>query len=96
MCSALWPERHAVRRAAPRWAWDRRVFAGGAYRAKDHQVEVVVDVVRRLGFDAVATWDFEIPNELSHHHSLMLLHECRSAIFDVNSGRAAHGTGTVS
>ncbi len=28
--------------------------------------------------------DFEIPEDLVHHHSLMLLHECKYAIFDLS------------
>jgi hypothetical protein len=65
--------------------WERRVFVGGPYRAEDERIAALVAVVTRVGFDAVATWDFDIPADLTHHHSLMLLHESRSAIFDVTA-----------
>jgi hypothetical protein len=59
------------------------VFVGGSYRETEERLDALVAVVEELGFDAVATWDFAIREELTHHHSLMLLHECRFAIFEV-------------
>lgn len=35
-----------------------------------------------LGFEAVVVLDYKVPPGMTHHHSLMLLHECKYAIFD--------------
>jgi tetratricopeptide (TPR) repeat protein len=65
-------------------SWEKRVFVGGGYREF-----AILNEIKRIaednGFDAILVADFQIPGGLVHHHSLMLLHECRAAIFDLSS-----------
>jgi hypothetical protein len=63
--------------------WDQRVFVGGSYRLFAVMNEIK-KIVRELGFDGVMASDFVIPPEFNHHHALLLLHECRWAIFEVS------------
>lgn len=63
--------------------WQKRIFIGGSYDmvATINEIrKIVVD----LGFEPVIPLEFDIPAELAHHHSLMLLHDCKYAIFDVS------------
>jgi hypothetical protein len=62
--------------------WEQRVFVAGYYGHIAALNEIRAEV-KALGFDPVLTLDFEVPDELGHHHSLMLLHECRQAIFEL-------------
>ncbi len=64
--------------------WKDRVFVGGSY--SDHIAEIsrIGDICLKLGFDPVIASKFETPSDKVHHHSLMLLHECRTAIFEVS------------
>lgn len=63
--------------------WRDRVFVGGAYRLFANMNEIK-KIVKRAGFDAVMASDFNIPKDLNHHHALLLLHECRIAIFEIS------------
>lgn len=64
--------------------WDKRVFIGGDY---DHLsiLREIQDAVIRSGFQPILPYDFLVPEDLIHHHDLMLLHCCRLAIFEVSS-----------
>lgn len=63
--------------------WARKVFIGGAFtdlaRLRDIQETVI-----RLDYEPVLTEEFGVPDELIHHHNLMLLHTCKYAIFEVS------------
>jgi len=65
------------------YLWPRKVFIGGSFtdlaRLRDIQEFVI-----RLGFEPVLTEESGIPEELIHHHNLMLLHSCKYAIFEVS------------
>jgi hypothetical protein len=63
--------------------WRDRVFVGGAYEVIA-ALRDIGGVVRSKGRDAVMAFEFEIAPEDAHHHALMLLHECRAAIFEVS------------
>jgi hypothetical protein len=65
--------------------WERRVFVGGNYRDQLAILNEIKVLVRSLGYDPVLPLDFVIPNARVHHHSLMLLHECSKAIFEISS-----------
>lgn len=65
------------------YLWPRKVFIGGPFidlaRLRDIQ-----ELVIRLGFEPVLTEESGIPEELIHHHNLMMLHSCKYAIFEVS------------
>lgn len=64
-------------------AWERHVFVGGSYKELLVMSEIK-KCVSQKGYEPVFALDFEIPEDLVHHHSLMLLHECKYAIFDLS------------
>jgi tetratricopeptide (TPR) repeat protein len=63
--------------------WEMRVFIGGSYKELLVMSEIK-KYVSQKGYEPVVALDFEIPEDLVHHHSLMLLHECKYAIFDLS------------
>lgn len=62
--------------------WERRVFIGGSYRDPS-KLEFLRKIVMDLEFEPIIASDFVTPSELTRHHSLMLLHNCRFAVFDL-------------
>lgn len=65
--------------------WAERVFIGGSYQSHIADLAEIAHEVRRFGWTPVLVWDYSIPAGFVHHHSLMLLHECRWAIFEVTA-----------
>lgn len=65
--------------------WSRRVFVGGPYRTHIAELNIIASWCRQMDYDPVVVMEFAIPESKIHHHSLMLLHECRLAIFDVTT-----------
>lgn len=65
--------------------WDRRVFVGGSYKGQLLEINEIAATIRSRSFDPVVEFEFEIAPEQIHHHALMLLHECRWAVFDVTT-----------
>ena len=63
--------------------WEKRVFVGGNY---DHMATLVEikEIVLSLGYEPIVAFDYGIPEDKIHHHDLMLLHNCKYAIFDVS------------
>ncbi len=62
--------------------WEKRVFIGMEY--KDWLLlQTIRDIVKSLGYEPVIVADYRVPKGLEHHHSLMILHECRYAIFEL-------------
>jgi hypothetical protein len=64
--------------------WSRRVFIGGAY-SDIAMLKSFRDGAREVGWDAIFEGDFRVPKRLTHHHALMLLHECRAAVFEMSN-----------
>lgn len=63
--------------------WDRRVFVGGSI-GSDFIIKSLAKIVRQLGYDTVVCSEFDTPEGLSiHNKCLVLLHNCKYAIFDV-------------
>jgi hypothetical protein len=65
--------------------WEMRVFIGGNY---DTHAPVILEIkgeVVRSGYTPVIAFETAIPSHLVYHHSLMLLHTCRLAIFEISS-----------
>jgi len=63
--------------------WEERVFIGASYK-EIYVINSIKIIVEQKGYDPIVALDFDIPSILIHHHSLMLLHECKYAIFDLS------------
>ena len=62
----------------------RRCFVGGNYFDQWPTLQEIKRIVGEEGFDPIFAGEFDIPASLIHHHSLMLLHLCYKAIFEVS------------
>ena len=65
--------------------WESRVFVGGDYSTHGPIILEIREAVIRKGYTPVIPFEVAIPPELIRHHSLMLLHTCRFAIFEISS-----------
>lgn len=63
--------------------WEKRVFIGASYKEL-YVINSIKTIVEQKGYEPIVALDFDIPSTLIHHHSLMLLHECKYAIFDLS------------
>jgi len=63
--------------------WSKRVFVGGNYN-NPATLYAIKETILREGFDPILAIEFDIPESKIHHHTLMLLHSCRLAVFDVS------------
>jgi len=64
--------------------WKDRVFVGGSYNNHVAEISRIGDICVKLGFDPVIASKFETPKDKVHHHALMLLHECKTAIIEAS------------
>ncbi|GAI10578.1 unnamed protein product, partial [marine sediment metagenome] len=64
-------------------SWEKRVFIGGNYDYMATLMEIK-EIVLNLGYEPIVAFDYGIPEDKIHHHDLMLLHDCKYAIFDVS------------
>lgn len=63
--------------------WDKRVFVGGGI-GLEFLIKEIAKIVQSLGYDPIVCSDFETPMGMGvHRKCLMLLHNCKYAIFDV-------------
>lgn len=62
---------------------ERRCFVGGNYYGGGPNLEEIRQAVVSAGFDAIVAEEFEIGEQDVHHRSLLLLHLCSKAIFEV-------------
>jgi tetratricopeptide (TPR) repeat protein len=65
--------------------WEKRVFIDGNYNNLVVLKEIK-EIVIRFGYTPILALDFDVPEQLIHHHDLMLLHNCKYAIFEVSQG----------
>lgn len=65
--------------------WERRVFVGGSYRTHMPVLREIESVVDTLGYTPVIAFDIQISRDQTHHHTLLLLHTCKYAIFEVST-----------
>ena len=65
--------------------WRKRVFVGGNYATHISELKKIKQVCLDEGYDPVLAKEFKFPPGKIHHHSLMLLHECSKAIFEVST-----------
>jgi hypothetical protein len=65
--------------------WEKRVFVGGNYATHISELKKIKRICLDKGYDPVLAKEFKFPPGKIHHHSLMLLHECDKAIFEVSS-----------
>jgi hypothetical protein len=67
--------------------YETRVFIGGSYKPHLAILIEIRDFLRQDGrLIPILASDYEMPREETHRHSLILLHNCRHAIFEVSSG----------
>lgn len=62
--------------------YENRVFIGGNY----DNIAVLKEIAKRtqaLGYQPVIALDFDVPPEQIHHYDLILLHNCKYAVFEV-------------
>lgn len=62
--------------------WDKRVFVGGDY-ARFSELYKIHAFVKQQQYEPIIAVEFKIPPDLIHQHSLLLLHNCKYAIFDM-------------
>jgi len=77
-----WPEVPKRRLEDLNSPWEERVFVGGSYD-QPATLNGIKKAVQRAGHDAILALEFEMPAALIHHHTLLLLHSCKFAIFDL-------------
>lgn len=68
--------------------WENRVFVGGAYAEISlANLYAIKDAIRRrdLRYAPIMGSDVYMREQDIHHHTLLLLHTCKWAIFDVNT-----------
>lgn len=65
--------------------WEKRVFVGGNYATHISELKKIKRICLDKGYDPVLAKEFKFPLGKIHHHSLMLLHECSKAVFEVSS-----------
>ena len=65
--------------------WEKRLFVGGSYASQFAVLNEIKKEVMRWGYDPILASEFDMPPDLIHHHTLMLLHNCEFAIFDISS-----------
>ncbi|MBI2908645.1 MAG: hypothetical protein HYX92_13465 [Chloroflexi bacterium] len=68
----------------PPGSWEKRVFIGGDYLRHSRLVDIK-QVVLEEDFAPIVAKEFAIPEGLTRHHTLLLLHYCRLAIFEVTT-----------
>jgi hypothetical protein len=64
--------------------WNRRVFVGGNYNNPATLMEIKEAVLEAGDFDPILANEFDMAEDLIHHHTLMLLHACKYAVFDIS------------
>lgn len=64
--------------------WEKRVFIGGDYEAV-YLLDAIIKPVLDFEFAPIIAAEFKSSPEDIHHDALLLLHNCRYAIFDVSS-----------
>lgn len=63
---------------------EKRCFIGGNYFVGGPNLEEIRQAVVDQGFDAIVARDFDVDADMTHHRSLLLLHLCSKAIFEVS------------
>lgn len=64
--------------------WVNRVFVGGNYNFPATLMEIKKAIVE-AGCDPILAIEFAMPEDMIHHHTLMLLHTCKRAVFDISA-----------
>lgn len=65
--------------------WKNRVFIGGCYNTHMPVIRYIQQLIGNLNYTPIVAFDVDIDRENTHHHTLLLLHTCKYAIFDVSS-----------
>jgi len=64
--------------------WEKRVFIGGDYESI-YLLDSIILNVREFGFEPIIAMEFKSNEENIHHDAMLLLHNCKFAIFDVSN-----------
>jgi len=64
--------------------WEQRVFIGGDYESI-YALDSIISPVVEFGFRPIIAMEFKTPQDRIHHDALLLLHNCKFAIFDISS-----------
>lgn len=64
--------------------FENRVFIGGDYESV-YLLDAIIIPVLEFGFTPIIAAEFKTDKHNIHHHALLLLHNCKYAIFDVSS-----------
>lgn len=77
--------------------WDKRVFVGGDYANRMPELFKLKSIIQNKGYEPILAIEFKIPTNLIHRHSLLLLHSCKYAIFDMatRSGQLMEAERTI-
>ncbi len=62
---------------------ERRCFIGCNYFSGGPNFEELKRTIVDEGFEPIVALEFNIAGQDVHHHSLLLLHECRKAVFEI-------------
>jgi len=65
--------------------WENRVFIGGCYHTHMPVIRYIQQLIENFNYTPIVAFDIDIDREHTHHHTLLLLHTCKYAIFDVSS-----------
>jgi hypothetical protein len=65
--------------------WERRVFVGGSYPEQMVPINHIRRVIVESGFQAIVASDYDMPKNEIHQRTLIMLHDCRLAVFDITS-----------
>lgn len=68
--------------------WEQRVFIGGDYESIS-SLSLIIKAVVDFGLRPIIAMEFHSSPDKIHHDALLLLHNCKYAIFDV-SGKGGH------
>lgn len=71
--------------SSPPGEWTKRVFVGGNYSGERvGNLFEIKKAVERKGYTPIVALEFDDEEPVIHDHSLLLLHNCKYAIFDVS------------
>lgn len=65
--------------------WERRVFIGGNYQTHMPIIRHIERIVAECGYTPVVAFDVDIPRENTHDFTILLLHTCGYAIFEIST-----------
>lgn len=65
--------------------WEGRVFVGGSYPEQMVPINHIRRVIVENDFQAIVASDYDMPKNEIHQRTLIMLHDCKLAVFDITS-----------